>query len=77
MNRITYTVPGMHCANCEAAIRQEVGADTFAECFKFSFVRNPYDKAVSQSVYMQRRNNLRDLIREAFAEYEERAAVVS
>jgi copper chaperone CopZ len=23
---ITYEVPGIHCAHCEAAIRQEVGA---------------------------------------------------
>jgi copper chaperone CopZ len=22
---VTYTVPGIHCAHCEAAIRQEVG----------------------------------------------------
>jgi copper chaperone len=26
LNEITYTGPGMHCANCEAAIRHEVGA---------------------------------------------------
>lgn len=23
---VTYTVPGIHCAHCEAAIKQEVGA---------------------------------------------------
>ncbi len=23
---LTYEVPGVHCANCEAAIKQEVGA---------------------------------------------------
>ena len=23
---ITYTVPGIHCAHCESAIKQEVGA---------------------------------------------------
>jgi hypothetical protein len=43
-------------------VRQEVGPDTFAAYFKFSFVRNPFDKVVSQFVYMQRRKNLRDLI---------------
>jgi copper chaperone len=26
LNEITYTVPGMHCPNCEASIRHELGA---------------------------------------------------
>lgn len=26
MAMITYTVPGMHCAHCEAAVKQEVSA---------------------------------------------------
>ena len=26
MSEITYTVPGMHCAHCESAVRQEVAA---------------------------------------------------
>jgi copper chaperone len=24
LNEVTYTVPGMHCAHCEAAVRREV-----------------------------------------------------
>ena len=31
MNEITYTVPGMHCAHCESAVRQEVAAVTGVE----------------------------------------------
>lgn len=40
-------------------IREEVGAETFDAYFKFSFVRNPWDKAVSQFAYMQTRPDLR------------------
>ena len=36
-------------------IRQEVGARIFAACFRFSFVRNPWDKVVSQFHYLKTR----------------------
>lgn len=26
MSTLTYTVPGMHCGHCEAAVKEEVGA---------------------------------------------------
>jgi len=43
-------------------IIQEVGQKTFDNFFKFTIVRNPWDKAVSQYVYMKKRKDLRDFI---------------
>jgi hypothetical protein len=40
-------------------IRQEAGTTTFAECFSFAFVRNPWDKVVSQFHYLGTRPVLR------------------
>ena len=40
-------------------IRAEVGQSTFEAFFKFSIVRNPWDKVVSQFLYMQKRDDLR------------------
>jgi Sulfotransferase family len=43
-------------------IRQEVGADVFNSYFKFAFVRNPWDRTVSQFASMRDRADLRELI---------------
>ncbi|MEE8526996.1 MAG: sulfotransferase family 2 domain-containing protein [Gammaproteobacteria bacterium] len=43
-------------------IRQEVGTEIFDSHWKFTIVRNPWDKAVSQYLYMRNRHDLRDFI---------------
>jgi len=43
-------------------IRHEVGLATFNQCFKFAFIRNPWDKAISQYHYMATREDLREYI---------------
>lgn len=43
-------------------VRREVGNELFESCFKFAMVRNPWDRAVSQFVYMKQRSDLRRLI---------------
>lgn len=54
-------------------IREEVGARTFESMFKFTVVRNPFDRTVSQFAYMRRRRDLRAFIGmdqgSTFAEY--------
>jgi len=47
---------------CAGQIRNEVGRSIFNEYFKFSFVRNPWGKAVSQFSYMKKRDDLREYI---------------
>jgi hypothetical protein len=41
-------------------IREEVGDDIFKNFYKFTIVRNPWDKIVSQFMYMQKRRDLRE-----------------
>lgn len=43
-------------------IRQEAGPEIFESYFKFAFIRNPWDKAVSQYAYMRTRPDLREYI---------------
>ena len=39
-------------------IKKEVGHDIFDHYFKFSFVRNPWDKVISQYTYVQHRQDI-------------------
>lgn len=43
-------------------IRSEVGSLVFDEYYKFTVVRNPWEKAVSQFMYLKKRKYLRDFI---------------
>ena len=43
-------------------IQEEVGNDRFNAYWKFTMVRNPWDKAVSQFLYMQKRRDLREYL---------------
>lgn len=43
-------------------IKAEVGCDVFNRYFKFSIVRNPWDKVISQYVYMTQRKDLMNYI---------------
>jgi hypothetical protein len=43
-------------------IRQEVGEQVFKTYFKFSIVRNPWEKTISQYFYMKNRPDLREWI---------------
>ena len=40
-------------------IREIVGEETFRSYYRFAVIRNPFDKAVSQYAFMQRRSDLR------------------
>jgi hypothetical protein len=54
-------------------VQTEVGDTVFSSYYKFSISRNPWDKAVSQFCFMQRRQDLRDFVgmdeRDTFEKY--------
>ncbi len=54
-------------------VMQEVGKEIFNTYFKFTVTRNPWDKAISQYFYMQKRPDLREFVGmkedDSFAQY--------
>ena len=54
--RNKYQTGGLQHLQASQIIR-EVGEDIFSHYFKFSIVRNPWDKAVSQFTYMKQRDD--------------------
>lgn len=54
-------------------VQQEVGEEIFNSYFKFTITRNPWDKAISQYFYMQKRPDLREFVgmkeEDTFARY--------
>ena len=43
-------------------VREEVGMKIFETFYKFAFIRNPWDRVVSQFAYMQQRPDLMDYV---------------
>ena len=43
-------------------VKEEVGESIYNACYKFTIVRNPWDKVISQFIYMQGRKDLQEYI---------------
>ena len=57
LNSVVNEFPLQHLT--AVAVKKRLGAETFDSCFKFAFVRNPFDRCVSEYLWARKHAGLR------------------